>query len=64
MTQSGVRVCESIWRIVYKPGAEQSCSLAVGNTMSLLITSDMQMTSPLWQKVKRQKSLDESESGE
>ena len=29
------------------------------------ITSDMQMTPPLWQKVKRnQKPLDESESGE
>ena len=28
------------------------------------ITSDMQMTPPLWQKVKRKKPLDESERGE
>ena len=28
------------------------------------MTSDMQMTPPLWQKVKRKKPLDESESGE
>ena len=28
------------------------------------ITSDMQMTPPLWQKVRRKKPLDESERGE
>ena len=28
------------------------------------ITSDMQMTSPLWQKVRTKKPLDESERGE
>ena len=28
------------------------------------ITSDMQMTPPLWQKVKRKKPLEESERGE
>ena len=28
------------------------------------ITSDMQMTPPLWQKVKSQKPLDEGEKGE
>ena len=30
----------------------------------ILITSDMQMTPPLWQKVKNKEPLDESERGE
>ena len=30
----------------------------------VLITSDMQMTSPLWQKVRTKGPLDESERGE